>query len=140
MEITAVLPQNVVLGRNVIFTDTVVSGNCSIIHVDGSSLVKVRGLNNCQCRSRFKVAFNGNIALPDDGTPGEISLVISIDGEGMESTRMIVTPTATEAFFNVSANTYLDVPRGCCATIGIKNTDGPEIVVQNANLVVERVA
>ena len=140
MEITAVLPQEVNLGSNVIFTETIVPGSCSIIHTDGSGLVKVRGLSGCQSRARFKVAFNGNIALPAGGTAGPISLAISVDGEGVEATRMIVTPTAVESFFNVSASIYLDIPKGCCATIGVTNTAGPAITVQNANLIVERVA
>lgn len=140
MEITAILPQEVTLGNNVIFTETVVPGNCSIMHKDGSGLVKLRGNCSTQCRSRFKVFFNGNITIPEGGTPGEISLVISIDGEGVEATRMIVTPGLAERFYNVSASIYIDVPKGCCSTIGVKNSEGPAITVQNANLIVERVA
>lgn len=140
MEITAILPQEVTLGNNVNFTETIIPGNCSIVHRSGSGLVKLRAQGCSQCRSRFRVTFNGNIALPDDGTPGEISLVISIDGEGIEATRMIVTPAAVEEFFNISSTVYLDVPKGCCSTIGVKNSNGPAITVQNANLIVERVA
>lgn len=140
MEITAVLPQEVILGDNVIFTETIVSGNCSIMHREGSGLVKLRALNCSQCRSRFKIAFNGNITVPEGGTPGEISLVISVDGEGVEATRMIATPGLAGRFYNVAANIYIDVPKGCCSTVSIKNTDGPAITVQNANLIVERVA
>ena len=140
MEITAVLPQQVLLGNNVTFTETVVPGNCSIIHREGSGLIKLRALNCSQCRSRFRITFNGNIAVPENGTAGEISLVIAVDGEGVEATRMIVTPAATEEFFNVSTTIYIDVPKGCCSTVGVKNTNGPEITVQNANLIAERVA
>lgn len=140
MEITAVLPQEVTLGNNVTFTETVVPGNCSIMHTDGSGLVKLRGICSTQCRSRFKVFFSGNIAIPEGGTAGPISLVLSVDGEGVEATRMIVTPAEAEEFNNVSSSIYLDVPKGCCSTIGVKNTEGPAITVQNANLIVERVA
>ena len=140
MEITAVLPQEVTMGNNVTFTDTIVPGNSSIIHFDGSGLVKLRGLSGCQCRSRFKVFFNGNITVPEGGTPGPISLVISLDGEGIEATRMIVTPGLAEEFYNISSSIYIDVPKGCCSTIGVKNSEGPAITVQNANLIVERVA
>ena len=140
MEITAVLPQEVTMGNNVTFTDTIVPGNNSIIHFDGSGLVKLRGLSGCQCRSRFKVFFNGNITVPEGGTPGPISLVISLDGDGIEATRMIVTPGLVEELYNISSSIYIDVPKGCCSTIGVKNSEGPTITVQNANLIVERVA
>ena len=72
MEITANAIQTVDSGANVLFTDTVVGGNYSIIHRDGSGLVTLRGLTN-QCRARFKVSFGGNIAIPTGGTVGPIS-------------------------------------------------------------------
>lgn len=140
MEITAVLPQEVILGDNVIFTETPVPGNCSIMHREGSGLIKLRALNCTQCRARFKIFFNGNITVPEDGTPGEVSLVLSIDGEGVEATRMIATPGLVGRFYNVSSSIYIDVPKGCCSTVSVKNTDGPAVLVQNANLIVERVA
>lgn len=110
------------------------------IDFDGSGLVKLRGLSGCQCRSRFKVFFNGNITIPEGGTPGPISLVISLDGESIEATRMIVTPGVAEELYNISSSIYIDVPKGCCSTIGVKNSEGPTITVQNANLIIERVA
>ena len=140
MEITNVAAQEVVSGGTVIFTNTTVPGCRAIYHRGDSGLVKLRGLTNCQSRARFLASFSGNIALPADGTAGEISLVMTIDSEPIESTRMIVTPTAVEAFFNVSAMTYIDVPAGCCTTVSVENSAGPAITVQNANLTVERVA
>lgn len=139
MEITANAIQEVVANNNVIFTDTLVPGNCSIIHREGSGLVKLRGLTS-QCRARFKIFFSGNIAVPEEGTAGPISLVLAIDGEPVSTTRMIVTPTETNQYFNVASSVYLNVPSGCCATVGVRNSDGPAINVQNANLIVERVA
>lgn len=140
MEITANAVQEVIAGNNVIFTDTPVPGNCSMIHREGSGLVKLRGLTTTQCRARFKASFTGNIAVPAGGVPGAISLVLTIDGEPVATTRMIATPNGTERYFNVASNVYLDVPAGCCATLGVRNSDGPAINVQNANLIVERVA
>lgn len=140
MEITAVAEQEVLAGENVNFTEMPICGNCSIIHRSGSGLVKLRGLANCQSRARFRVFFNGNIALPATGTAGPISLAVSIDGEPISSTKMIIAPAAVEAYGNVSASIYLDVPTGCCSTIGVTNTSGVPILVQNANLIVERVA
>ena len=53
---------------------------------------------------------------------------------------MISTPAAVEEFNNVSAAIYLDVPAGCCYTISVKNLSEDDIDVQNANLIIERVA
>lgn len=139
MEITANTLQTVNENQNVLFTDTVTCGNCSITHRDGSGLVTLRGLTN-QGRARFKVSFGGNIAIPTGGTVEAISLAISLDGEPIATTTMIVTPAAVEQFQNVFSAIFVDVPRGCCSTIGVRNISTQPIDVQNANLIVERVA
>ena len=139
MELTAVALQTVAENQNVLFTDTAVSGGPSIVHRSGSGLVTLRGLTN-QCRARFKVSFGGNIAIPTGGTVEAISLAISIDGEPLGSTLMIETPAAVEEFNNVFSAAFINVPAGCCATIGVKNTSTQAISIQNASLIVERVA
>lgn len=131
--------QTVAANQNVLFTDVAVCGNCSIIHRPGSGLVSLRGLTN-QCRARYRVLFSGNIAVPTTGTVGPISLTVSVDGEPSLSTQMIATPSATGAFNNVASAIFLDVPKDCCMQIGVKNTSTQSISVQNANLIVERVA
>ena len=139
MEITANAIQTVPANGNVIFTDTVVCGNCSIMHREGSGLVTLRGLTN-QCRARFRVSFGGNIALPTGGTVGPISLAIAINGEPVATTTMISTPAAVEEFNNVFSAIFIDVPKGCCSQISVRNTSDQPVNVQNANLIVERVA
>ena len=99
----------------------------------------MRGITN-QCRARFKAFFSGNIAIPEGGTVGPISLAIAINGEAIASTTMIQTPAAAEEFANVASAVYLDVPAGCCMSISVKNTSTEAIEVQNANLIIERVA
>lgn len=140
MEITANAVQTVAAGSNVTFTETPVSGNCSILHTDGSGLVKLRGLTTTQCRARFKVYFGANIAIPTGGTVGAISLALSVDGEPVTTTTMIATPAAVEEYFNVGSSIYLEVPACCCSTIGVRNIGTAAINVQNANLIIERVA
>ena len=139
MEITANAIQTVADGANVLFTDTVVCGNCAITHRDGSGLVTLRGLTN-QCRARFRVSFGGNIAIPTGGTVGPISLAIAIDGEAVATTTMISTPAAVEEYQNVFSAIFLDIPRGCCSQISVKNISDEPIEIQNANLIIERVA
>lgn len=138
-EFTAVALQTVEQGQNVVFTETPVCPTKCITHREGSGIVRLRGITN-QCRARFLVSFSGNIQIPTGGTVEEISVAISIDGEPLQSTRMIVTPAAVENFFNVSAQVYIDVPCGCCITVAVENTSTQAIEVQNANLIAVRVS
>ena len=120
MEIIANALQTVAANQNVYFTDTVICGGPSMTHRDDSGLVTLRGLTD-QCRARFKVSFGGNISVPTGETVGAISLAISINGEAVPATTMTVTPAAVEEFFNVFSAVFVDVPRGCCVTISVKN-------------------
>ena len=139
MEIISNALQVVNPNQSVYFTDTVVCGGTSITHRDGSGLISLRGLTN-QCRARYKITFGANIAVPTGETVGPIQLAIAIDGEAIQSTTMIVTPAAVEEFFNVFSAIFIDVPRGCCVSISIRNTSTIPVNVQNANLIAERVA
>ena len=139
MEIIANALQTVQANQNVYFTDTVVGGSNSISHRNNSGLITIRG-NTGQCRARYKVTFGGNIAIPEGGTAGPISLAIALEGEGLATSTMTVTPTVAEAFFNVFSAIFIDVPRGCCISVSVKNISTVPVDVQNANLIVERVA
>ena len=87
------------------------------------------------------MSFGGNISIPTGGTVGPISIAISLDGEALGSATATVTPAAVENFFNVFTAVFVEVPRGCCVTVGIKNVSTPAqtIEVENANIIVERV-
>lgn len=138
-EYTANALQSVLTNQNILFTETPVGGNNSITHREGSGLITLRGIT-CQCRARFRITFGGNIAVPDGGTAEAISMAIAINGEAIPSTTMIVTPAAVADFFNIGASIFIDVPAGCCLSVSVKNTSTQTIDVQNANLIVERVA
>lgn len=139
MEITANAIQEVQPNQNVLFTETAVAGNCSIMHREGSGLVAARGITQ-QTRARFRISFGGNIAIPTGETVAPIFLALAINGEAVPTTTMIVTPTVVEAYFNVFSAIFIDVPAGCCSQISVQNTSTTPINVQNANLIVERVA
>ena len=124
MEITSNAVQTVAANQDVLFTNVAVPGNSSTVHRNGSGQVTLRGLTNCQCRARFRVTFGGNIAVPADGTAGPISLAIAIDGEPINSFGAI----------------FIDIPRGCCGKVSVRNISTIPVSVQNANLIVERVA
>ncbi len=140
MEIIANALQTVLANRNVYFTDTPVASNTgAVMHRDDSGLVTLRGCTN-QCRARYRASFGGNIAVPTGGTVGPISLAIAIEGEPIAATTMTVTPAAAGEFFNVYASTFIDVPRGCCISVSVQNITADSVDVQNANLIIERVA
>lgn len=138
-EFTAVTEQEVQTNRSIIYNEVAVSGNCSILHREGSGIVTLRGITN-QCRARFKISFGANIAIPDGGTVDEISVAIAISGEPLGASTMIVTPAAVEEYQNVYASAFIDVPKGCCVQVSVDNTSTQEILVQNANLIIERTA
>lgn len=141
MEITGVALQAVNTNQNVLFTDAVVTTCCSsMTWRNGSGLVSLRGLTN-QCRALYRVTFGANIAIPEGGEATDpISVAIALDGEPIASTTMIETPGTAQQFNNVAGVTFIAVPRGCCSTVSVQNTSSQTIDVQNANLVVERVA
>ena len=138
-EFTNIELQTVALGGNVIFDETPICPTRCITHREGSGIVRLNGAYG-NGRARFLVSFSGNIQIPTGGTVEEISVAIAVDGEPLLATQMIVTPAAVENFFNVSAQTYIDVPCNCCVTVAVENTSTQAIEVQNANLIVERMA
>ena len=139
MEITANAVQTVATNNIVVFTNTAVNGNPSILHREGSGLVSLRGLTN-QCRARFRVTFGANVAIPTDGTVAPISLAIAINGEALPESTMISTPAAVDEYNNIGKSLFLDIAAGCCAQCSVENTGTTEINVANANLIIERVA
>ena len=138
MEITANAIQTVAINQNVLFTETPVCGNSSIVHRQGSGLVTLRGIT-CQRKARFRIFFSGNIAVPT-GSSGPVSLAIAINGEPVATSSMISTPQVVDQYNNVSSSIYLDVPAGCCMSISVENSGTVPLLVQNANLIAERVA
>jgi len=131
--------QTVEINQNVLFTDTVIYGNNAVVHRDGSGIITLRGLTN-QCRARFRITFGANIAIPADGLVEPISVAIAISGESVTSSNMIVTPAAVEDFWNVGRTIHVDVPCGCCVQVSVRNTSEQAIDIQNANLIIDRVA
>lgn len=139
MEITNTALQTVAAGQNVLFTETPVRGNGVIRHREGSGIVTLSG-NTAQNRALYKVSFGGNIAIATGGTVTPISVALSLEGEPLASATAIVTPAAVGDLSNVYVSVFVCVPRGCCSTIAVRNTTAQAIDVQNANLIVERIA
>lgn len=157
-EFTYNLPQTVQPNQPVILNTAIACPRGYVLHRNESGIVTLRGIvnNPSCCFARYQCTFNGNIAIPDGGTVGPISVALAIDGEPILTSRAIVTPAATatdpvtqENFFNVTSTAIITVPRGCCFNISVENTSesltpattpAPAILVQNANLTVTRIA
>lgn len=143
--------QTVQPNQQVLLNTTIGCPKGYVIHREGSGIVTLRGIvnNACGCFARYQVTFNGNIALPEGATLGPISVAVAIDGEPVQTSKAIVTPAAVDEYFNVTSTAIITVPRGCCFNISIENTSesltpattpAPPINVQNANMVVTRIA
>lgn len=122
-----------------------------VVHRNESGIVTLRGIvnNTCGCFARYQVTFNGNIAVPEGGTAGPISVALAVDGEPVLTSRAIVTPAAADEYFNVTSTAIITVPKGCCFNVSVENTSesatpatvpAPQINVQNANLTITRIA
>ena len=142
--------QTVEPGQNVILNDNIPCNKGYVFHRNQSGIVILRGIvnNPTSCFARYQVTFNGNAALVDGATVGPVSVALSIDGEPIQTSRAIVTPAATDEYFNVTSTAIITVPRGCCFSVSVENTSAPsvaggvapEINIQNANLTVARIA
>ena len=111
-----------------------------IQHRDSSGIFFLRGSSN-GCRAIYRVTFNGNIAIAEDGTVEPISIALTINGEELGNALATVTPAAIGDFFSVSVTTFIEVPCSCCVTVGVENvSDTTAIDVTNANIIFDRVA
>lgn len=142
--------QEVQANQNVLLQDSIPCTKGYVFHREGSGILTLRGIvnNSCCGFARYQVTFNGNIAVPTDGTVGPIAIALALDGEPIQTSKAIVTPAAVDEYFNVTSTAIITVPRGCCQTISVENAsegataaDAPTAInVQNANLVVSRIA
>lgn len=148
--------QTVNPNQPVILRTSIGCGKGYVFHRNESGIVTLRGITN-NCFARYQVTFNGNLGIPSTGTPGAISVALAIDGEPILTSRAIVTPAdvaeepyiSQENFFNVTSTAIITVPKGCCVNVSVENTSesadpaetpAPQILVQNANLTVSRIA
>lgn len=140
VELTANSPQTVAAGQNVPLIETPIP--CTkgyVCHREGSGIITLRGITQ-QCRARYRISAEGNIAVAAGGTAGPISVSLAIAGEPLNSATAIVTPAAAGDLFNVYVEAVIDVPRGCCLNVALENTSTQAITIQNLNVIVDRTA
>lgn len=136
-EYTNVAVQTVAARGNVIFSETPIRGCRYVVHREGSGVITLKSQSGC-CKSRYRVSFGANVAIPAGGTTTPISVAISIAGEPLGSATAISTPAAAGDYNNIFVSVLIEVPCGCCANIGVVNMSGAEITVQNANIIVDK--
>lgn len=143
--------QAVSLNAPVIFTASIPCTKGYVYHEDGTGIFILRGIvnNPCGCFAQYQVTFNGNIAIPEGGTVTPIAVAIAVNGEPRLTSRAIFTPAAVDEYGNVTSTAIIKVPRGCCFSLSVEAvpasadptvTPAPSINVQNANLVITRIA
>lgn len=141
--------QNVALNAPVLFNASIPCQKGYIYHEDETGVFILRGCTN-NCFARYQVTFNGNIAIPTGGEVTPIAVAIAVTGEPRLTSRAIYTPAAVDEYGNVTSTALITVPKGCCFSVSVEYVDAttddatvtptPLIEVQNANLVINRVA
>ena len=134
--------QTVAVGQDVLLEDSIPCNKGLVFHRNGSGILTLRGAtsNPCNTFARYQVTFNANIAVPATGTAGEIELTLTQSGGEILSSKAIVTPAAVDEYFNVTVTAIITVPRCCCYDVAVENTSTQAVNVQNANMVVSRIA
>ena len=144
--------QEVALNAPVIFSASIPCNRGYIYHEDETGIFILRGIvkNQCACFATYQVTFNGNVAIPE-GTVTPIAVAIAVSGEPRLTSRAIYVPAAAgdANYGNVTSTAIIKVPKGCCFSVSVDAvpattdptvTPAPVINVQNANLVIDRIA
>ena len=141
--------QEVALNSPILFNASLPCQKGYIFHEDETGVFTLRGITS-NCFARYQVTFNGNIAIPEGGAVGPIAVAITVNGEPRLTSRAIFVPAAVDEYGNVTSTAIVVVPKGCCFNMFVRYISGltddpagvpaPVISVQNANLVINRVA
>lgn len=149
-EYLSVAPQSVALNNPVLFnTASIPCTSGCVYHEDETGIFILKG-KTCNAFARYQLTFNGNISVPENGELTPIGLAIAVEGESRPSSLAVFTPQAVDELGNVTATALVTVPKGCCFSASVRYVDAtsldpateptPVINVQNANLVITRVA
>ena len=141
--------QTVALNAPILFNASIPCNKGYVYHEDETGVFILRGITS-NCFARYQVTFNGNIAIPEGGEVTPIAVALAVSGEPRLTSRAIFTPAAVEEYGNVTSTALITVPKGCCFSLSVEYVDAttddatvtptPLIEVQNANLVINRVA
>lgn len=141
--------QNVGLNNPILLNASIPCNKGYVYHADDTGVFILKGCTS-NCFARYEVTFNGNIAIPTGGAITPISIAIVENGEPRLTSQAIYTPAAVDEYGNITSTAIITVPKGCCFNLAVEYVDAttddpattptPVIEVQNANLVINRVA
>ena len=137
-------------GAAAILDDGIRCNRGLVLHRPGSGILTLRGSGNaCPGFARYRVSYDGNIAVPEGGTAGEIQLALALDGEIIPTSIAAATPAAVDQYWNVNGFAIIDVPSCCCYTCSVRNasvsadpatTPASALNLRNLNVEVTRIA
>ena len=140
--------QSVALNSPILFNASIPCNSGCVFHEDETGIFILKGKTN-NCFASYRVTFNGNAAIPTGGDVTPIAIAIAVNGEPRLTSRAIYTPAAVDEYGNLTSTAIIKVPRGCCFSLSVESvqaTDDPTVTptplinVQNANLVIDRIA
>lgn len=144
--------ETVALNGTIPFIDSIPCNRGYVYHQSGTGIFVLRGVvnNPTACFARYNVEFTGNLAIPEGGAITPIATAIVVSGEERVGSRSIFTPAAVDEYGNVTSRATVDVPKGCCFTVGVEYVNGtvddpattptPLINVIDGSLSINRVA
>lgn len=147
-EYLANAPQLVALNAPIIFTASIPCRRGWVYHEDETGIFILRGITD-QCFATYRVTYNGNVAVPEEGELTPIAVALTVNGEPRPTSRAIFTPAEVDEYGNLTSTAIIKVPKGCCFTLSVEYvqatddptvTPTPLITVQNSNLVIDRIA
>lgn len=122
--------QSVAANQNALFSDNRVCRGCAIRHDEGSGLVSVKS-------GLYKISFNGNVTST---IVGPVSFAIKLNGEPLSGGIMTEQISAVGNIANISSEVVVKVPCDSSATITVGNNLTTAALIDNANIVVERLS
>lgn len=133
-----VATQTVAVNQNVLFpTDRVRTRSCQcacrgwLAHDLGS------GLFTLTKPGIYEIEYNANIT---SATTGVASLDLELDGEIIGGTRSIYTVATANALGSVGGSTLVQVPCGASYIISLGNNSALPLTVQDANIIIKKLA
>ena len=144
--------QTIALNAPALFTASIPCRKGYIYHEDETGIFILRGIvnNPSSCFARYQITFNGNIAIPEGGAITPIAMALAVNGEPRATSTAIFTPAAVDEYGNITCTCIVTVPKECCFSLSVRYVDAtaadaattptPSIELQNANLVISRIA
>ena len=132
IELTYVGPAVVVPANNDVPFNTVMKSGCAERYEANTNTLTLAK------SGRYLVTASANIGVPTGETVSEREISIASNGSVINGTTMQVTPAAVAEFFNVAAQTYIDVYPCAPKTISLR-AGVADVYINNQNLTAVRV-